>query len=142
MKKMSLTLCLLSSLLSCSLNADFLGTLQKSTSTSGNFNVNNLGNISNLTNIGNLGNLISGAQDSALSYGTDYILTNEALGQWWAKNTSFATGTLELCYNYSPISNGALNGDICSLLNNLMLMLVQHCLIKLVHIKDYLLLID
>lgn len=118
MKNISLSLCLFSSLLCGSLNADFLGTLQKSTSTSGTFNVKNLGNISDLTNISNLGNLISGAKDSALSYGTDYILTNEALGQWWAKNTSFATGTLELCYDYSPISNGPLNGDICSLLNN------------------------
>lgn len=117
--KKKLSIIVSSSLLlaALNLNADFLGTLQNATTTS-SFNTSNLGNVSNYTNISSLGGLMSGAQDSALSYGTDYILTNEALGQWWSKNTSFATGTLELCYQYNPISTGALNGDICSLLNN------------------------
>jgi hypothetical protein len=119
MKKISIFA--IATILTVNLNADFLGTLQKNTSI-GNINVGNLGNVSSLGNFGNISDVISKYKeygvDQVLSYGSDYILNNEALGEWWSKNSTFATGTMELCYEYSPQANTSINGDICSILNN------------------------
>ncbi|MDQ1268158.1 MAG: hypothetical protein QG567_735 [Campylobacterota bacterium] len=69
---------------------------------------------------------ISGMVDKYKGYGlekgtsgvTDYIFNDPDFSAFWKNNTSFATGTMELCYTYSPKKKNPVNGDICSLLGN------------------------
>lgn len=121
MKKISIIASLLLTF-GLSLSADFLGTIQKNTSIGGNTDLSKIGSLNDLGNLGNLSGELSKYKeygvDKVLSYGTDYILNNEALGNWWSNNSSFATGTMELCYSYSPQKNSSTNGNICSIFSN------------------------
>ncbi|OGS70821.1 MAG: hypothetical protein A3F91_09920 [Flavobacteria bacterium RIFCSPLOWO2_12_FULL_35_11] len=69
---------------------------------------------------------ISGMVDKYKEYGiekgasgvSDYIFSDSGFSAFWSNNTSFATGTMELCYTYSPRKKNPVNGDICSLLKD------------------------
>lgn len=105
------------------LNADFLGSIQKNTSIGGNLDLGNFGNLGDLGNLGNLDGIIDKYKqygtDKLMSYGTDYILQNEALTGWFSQNSTWATGTMEMCYAYDPSGTStSTNGDICGLFSN------------------------
>lgn len=109
-------------LISVSCYGDFIGTIQDNLSSNGRFNSSNIGDVGDLIGDGTidgvLGDLIDSQTDNVLSYGVD-VLSSSELGSWWSNNNSWATGTMELCYEYKPTTSSSVTPNICSLFKNM-----------------------
>jgi hypothetical protein len=105
--------------------ADFIGTLAKNTNigsiNGSSISLSSIGNIAS----GDISSIIQGYGQSYLySYGKSQLdvfgssVYGEALSAWWGENTSWATGTIERCYVYSPSYQDPTFPNICGLFSN------------------------